>query len=292
MTILVTGASGLIGSHLCAELIRQHYDIVTLTRSTESQEHALSQHTYTCDIRDAKETNRIVNIIKPSTIFHMAACCRPSHKPTEIVETNIEGTAYLLDAAKSAGVSDFVFASSMSVYTEPPQYLPVNEEHSTRPISPYGVSKVTGEWLCQSYQNDIRVRILRYASVYGNGDRERVVKLFMDAALSCAPLHIQGDGRQSSDFIYVKDAVDGTLRAWRRRNNAIYNIGSGRETTITELAETIIRVTGSLSEIVYTGKSNKPFRFVSDISKAQDNLGYSPSGLEEGLKAYYRDLTV
>lgn len=296
MTILITGASGLIGSHLCQKLAKNH-DIVALARSANPLlESVAAENTSrikidSCDIRNTQEVEALVKQVKPTTIFHLAACCHPSHKPNDFVDTNIRGTSNVLNATKDAKVREFVFASSMSVYSEPPQYLPVDENHPTQPTKMYGRSKIIGEWLCNGYRDFVRVIILRYASVFGVGDRERVIRLFTDAALSEEPLLVQGDGGQSSDFIYVGDAVEGTILAWQNGTaGQVYNIGSGRETSIYDLARTIIASAMSGSVIKTVGESNRSFRFVSDITKAQRDLGYQPRALEDGLKRYVEEL--
>jgi UDP-glucose 4-epimerase len=210
----------------------------------------------------------------------------------DYIDTNIRGTTNLVNAILRSGVEKFIYASSMSVYSSPPLYLPIDEDHPTRLNTMYGASKLVGEWLCRCLSDRMCSIILRFVSVYGVGDTVRVAGLFMQAALSGKPLLVQGDGTQSSDFIYVDDAVQGLLCARARGATGAYNIGSGRETSIKDLARTVIQVTDSKSCIEFSGKTNKPYRFVSDVSRAKRELGYSPEySLVEGLRKYKEEMT-
>ena len=296
MTILITGASGLIGSHLCAELAKTEQGIIALSRSTspllkETLECYPANITYaSCDLSNKRATENIILEQKPETIFHIAACCQPYHIATNFIESNIIGTANLLDTlTRAKTVKNLIYASTMSIYTTPPRYLPVDESHPAEPSSIYGKTKLAGEYMCNCLP-DTRVAILRFASVFGVGDTARVAGLFMTAALSGKPLIVQGDGSQSSDFIYVDDAIQGILKTWKKNASGVYNIGSGQEITIGNFALEVIRATCSASKVKMVGVAPKPFRFVSNISKARTELGYQPGLLSEGLKKYMEAL--
>ncbi len=296
MTILVTGASGLIGSHLCEELVKEQHDIVALARLVSPLlESILREHperiTFAvCDIRDIHEVERLIGILRPETVFHLAACCLPYHDDAAFINTNVRGTANLVLALRQNEASELMFASSLSVYSTPPEYLPVNEHHPTQSNRVYGKSKLAGEHMCDCLSNAMRVVSLRFAGTFGVGDMTRVAGLFAEAALSDKPLQVQGDGHQSSDFIYVDDAVQGILLAWEKEATGVYNIGSGRPTTIKELAQTIIRIAESKSKVELSGSTHMPFRFIADITKARASLGYQPMSLEKGLEKYVERL--
>lgn len=206
---------------------------------------------------------------------------------------NVGGTAKLLTACNAACVSVFVFASSISVYSCPPAYLPVDEVHPTRSDGGYSASKITGEKMCMSSygieKHGIeRVVIVRYSGVFGSGGAHRVISKFTQAALSGEPITVDGDGEQSGDFVYADDAAEGALLALKS-GNGIYNIGSGQETKLVDLAKTIRELSGSQSEIVLSGATERPFRFYTDIGKANRELGYSPRDLRDRIKEYVDD---
>jgi len=203
-------------------------------------------------------------------------------------ETNARGTLNLLHAACLNGITKFIYSSSIDVYSEPPEYLPVAENHPTRPQTHYGIGKLTGELYANSYANTIKVTILRYSIVCGRGGKPGgAASQFVKQATSNEPLTIYGDGEQSNDFVHVGDVVQANLLALEQDKPGIYNIGSGEETSIKDLAQNIIKLTNSSSETVFTGEeSNRPFRFALDISRAQKVLGYKPSPLSQGLSEY------
>lgn len=277
MTILITGVSGLIGSHLCQKLAEDGESVVGLTHGM-------------CDICDHDTVSRSIQSYRPDAVFHFAAHL-PSTPNPDFKKVNAIGTTNLLDACYRNGVKKFLYASSMSVYSTPPAYLPVDEGHPTIPDDLYGLTKLLGETVCRCYAHVMKTVIVRFSSVFGAGDNSRVAYRFMRSALKGNPILVDGDGSQSSDFIHVDDAVQGAILAMDEgKSGEVYNIGSGRETSVLELAE---RIAG-LNEPAKVKLSGKPatrsFRFVADIEKARKELGYSPSGLVDGLRKYREEL--
>ncbi|MFC1964610.1 NAD-dependent epimerase/dehydratase family protein, partial [Chloroflexota bacterium] len=207
---------------------------------------------------------------------------------------NAEGTLNVLNAAYLNNVDKFIYSSSMSVYSEPPRHLPVDECHPVQPSTIYGVAKLAGELYCNVYCKAMDIVVLRYSGAYGKGEREsNAVHTFISQALENKPITIHGDGSQTSDFIYIDDAVQGTLLALENDKPGIYNIGSGEELSVHELAERIINLTNSKSKIILTNyDSERPFRFVLDITKAREAFDYSPRSLDEGLGIYMKEFYV
>lgn len=296
MSILVTGAAGFIGSHLCRELVTRGHEVAGLTHTGRTDAIAPLQthgnfHPYSGDIQDTAAMRDIIERNRIETVFHLAARL-PAEKDTDdpqhSFDTNARGTLSLLKAAAPGGVKTFIYTSSMSVYSEPPEYLPVDEKHTARPATIYGITKLTGELYCHSCERDMKIIILRYGGIYGKRCRETdAVPAFFRQALANEPIIVFGDGEQSSDFLYIEDAIEGTMLAWERDEPETYNIGSGEETTARELAEMIKMITGAKSEIIVKGNEiERPFRFVLDIAKARKLTGYSPRPLEEGLRRY------
>ena len=180
----------------------------------------------------------------------------------------------------------------MSVYSTPPVSQPVDEEHPTCPDDLYGKTKLVGESLCKNYASVMRTVVVRFSSVFGQGDKARVAYHFMKSAVSGQAIQVDGDGSQSSDFIYADDAVRGAILALEKgKPGEVYNIGSGKETSVLELANLIAGLDNPPVEVKMSGKpATRPFRFVADIEKARRELGYCPSDLVEGLKKYREEM--
>ncbi len=282
MTILVTGTSGLIGSRLYKKLTEDGEKVVGLTHKE-------------CDICDYDAVSHAIGMYHPNAIFHFAAHL-PSTPNPDFIKVNIRGTNNLLGACYRNGVKNFIYASSMSVYSTPPEYLPVDEEHLTRPDDAYGKTKLIGELLCECYSRVMRTVVVRFSSVFGLGDRARVAYYFMRSAVEGEDIQVDGDGSQSSDFVYVDDAVRGAMLAMEHgKSGEVYNIGSGKETSVLKLANLIARLgngKGEKVEVKLSGKpATRPFRFVADISRARRELGYCPSGLVAGLRKYREEMS-
>jgi len=295
MTILVTGASGLIGSHLCKKLAEDGVDVIALTHETENLVlKSIPQSDIelaACDIRAYSNLSSVFRYYRPETVFHLAAHLPCTTNP-DFIKVNVIGTSNLLDICYRTGVKNFIYASSMSVYSTPPMQLPVDEDHPTRPADNYGRTKLVGELLCECYSKVMKTVAIRFSGVFGVGNF-RVVYQFMRAALSGKAIQVDGDGSQSSDFIHVEDAVRGAILALEKgKSGEVYNIGSGQETSILELANMVAGLVGPHRKIKPSGKlANRPFRFAADIDKARRELGYMPDSLIEGLRKYQNDYT-
>jgi len=291
VAILITGASGLIGSHLCKKLAEEDRDAVGLVHKAKNPMLS-SIAAEVCDILDYHKLRCVIGAYRPDTVFHFAAHL-PSTANPDFIGVNVIGTSNLLDVCYREGVKNFVYASSMSVYSAPPSYLPVDEAHPTRPDDVYGKTKLIGESLRGCYSNVMRAITVRFSSVFGLGDNARVAYHFMKSAVAGQPIQVDGSGSQSSDFIYVDDAVQGAMLAMEKgKSGEVYNIGSGRETSVLELANLIAGTANPPVEVQLSGKpATRPFRFVADMSKARRELGYSPSSLVDGLRKYREEVS-
>jgi len=299
MNILVTGATGFIGSHLCREMVRRGNNVFAMSHSgkTDKVQQLLQEkkfHLLTGDILDADMIAGIIRDNGITDVFHLAGRVPNGGSIDDFqafFDANTKGTFNVLKAAYQSNVVNFVYTSSISVYSVPPQYLPVNESHPVSPLSPYGITKLTGELMCNMFSDRMCLVILRYGGVYGKYQYERdVTSIFLGQALHNKPITVYGDGSQSSDFVYIEDVVSGTLLAWEKRESGIYNIGSGEETRIIDIAEKIKHITGSKSEIILSDDdTERPFRFVLDIDKSCKALGWSPRSRDEGLPEYINE---
>ncbi len=283
MITLITGSTGLIGSHLHRRLAEDDAEVIGLTHQE-------------CDICDYDTVLRCIKLYHPDTVFHLAAHL-PSTPDPDFIKVNVTGTSNLLEACYQNSVRNFIYASSMSVYSAPPEYLPVDEAHPAKAGDLYGKTKFIGELLCGHYSGLMKTVIVRFSSVFGIGDSSRVVYRFMQSALSGQTIQVDGDGSPSSDFIYVDDAVRGAVLAMERgKSGEVYNIGSGRETSLLELAGMIAGLEledekDEKVEVKLSGKpATRPFRFAADISKAIRELGYCPGDLVGGLRKYREEI--
>jgi len=303
--ILVTGGAGFIGSHLVDALASMSdTEIVVLDNLTHGSVENVRQHLDAAgfelvrgDVRDGDLVRRLIADV--DYVFHLAALIevQTSLKEPQLTdEINVQGTLNILEAARDADVKRIVYASSCAVYGEP-KFLPVSEEHPTAPLSPYGASKLAAEAYCTAYHHTygLKTVALRYFNVYGprqfRGPYSGVITIFLERALQGKPLIIYGDGKQTRDFVYVKDVVDACILAASRQSaigHAI-NVGTGKETSIIELADIIKQLTGASVPIRYAPPLKGDIRkSVSDTKKAEKLLGYkSEYTLMQGLKETY-----
>lgn len=302
---LVTGGAGFIGSHIVKELIRQGQKVTVLDNLSSGKldnlapvkdKLALIQGDI-CDFALAQKACQTVDYV-----LHLAALisvAQSMENPQETAQINVQGTVNVLEAAKQCGVKRFVFLSSAAVYGTRPE-VPYQEQTPTDCQSPYAWSKQAGEQFCQFYTKvyALSTIILRCFNVYGPGQNPNsayaaVIAKFMQLAAENKPLGIDWDGLQNRDFVSVKDVVQANLLAATKGvPGEIYNVASGRTSTLLELADTIEKVSGRKLERV-----NRPKRpgdvheSSADISKITA-LGYKPSvTLEEGLKEMWNQLT-
>jgi len=218
-----------------------------------------------------------------------------TQNPREDFETNIGGTLNVLMAARRSHVRRIVYASSASVYGNP-RYLPINEDEGLSTLSPYAVSKLAGEHYCLAFYESYGVptTIVRYSNVYGPNQSPDnpycgvVAKFIESVSLGEAP-QIHGDGEQTRDFTYVDDAVEGTLLALAspRADGQVFNLGTGTETTVNQLAKLVLELYGSDIAPAYVDRRDidNIRRRVLNIEHARKILRWVPCVvLREGLR--------
>lgn len=311
-SVLVTGGAGFIGSNIAEALLARGYRVVVLDDlSTGKMENILDLSRYD-NLKFLKgsilESGLLRSIIKSEhiqLISHQAAISSVSKSiadPVKTMETNVAGTTNLFHIAAEYGCKRIVFASSSSIYGDAPE-LPKRETMTPSPKSPYAMSKAAKEMLSSIFSGLYGIEIigLRYFNVYGRrqdpaSDYAAVIPKFISKALGNEPIPIEGDGGQTRDFIYIDDVVNANLKALTGTNisGTVFNIACGEQTSILDLATTILEITGSTSEIIF-----KPPRIgdvrdsVGDIGYAQKHLGYSrefdiKKGLTETV-TWYRE---
>ena len=242
------------------------------------------------DILDQKLLQNILNCA--DLIFHEAAQpgVRSSvENPMKAHQVNATGTLNILKAALNTDVKKIVYASSSSVYGRI-KYLPFDEDHPNKPVSPYGASKLMAEEYCRIFDEiyGLNTVSLRYFSVYGPRMRpDLAISIFVKRAMKDEPVEIFGDGTKTRDFTYIDDIVKANILAVRKGRGA-YNIGSGGSISISELAEKIIKITGSSSKILYGNDSKGDAEHtLSNVAKAKSELGWHPEvDIGRGIQKY------
>jgi len=256
MKVLVTGGAGFIGSHLVDKLINEGYRVRVADNLSsgrlENLKKYLESNTIELVIGDLKDLQTALKVVESvDVVFHLAANpeVRVSTTNPEIhFNENVLATFNLLEAMRKKNVKELVFASSSSVYGEPEE-IPVGEDAPIRPVSVYGASKAACENLIHAYSKLYRIKavVLRYANVVGSRLRHGVVWDFVNK-LKRDPekLEILGDGKQIRSYIYVDDAVEATLLAWRESADyfRVFNVASEDWITVDEVADEVIKTMG------------------------------------------------
>ena len=294
---LVTGGAGFLGSFLCEKLLDQGHEVIALdnfyTGSRKNISHLLDHPFFELIRHDIVEPI----LLEVDWIFNMACPASPIHyqyNPVKTVKTSVMGAINMLGLAKRVRAR-ILQASTSEVYGDP-EIHPQQESYwgSVNPIglrSCYDEGKRVAETLMMDYhrQNQVDIKIVRIFNTYGprmHINDGRVVSNFIVAALKEEPLEIFGDGEQTRSFCYVSDLIDVILKMMNKDDFiGPVNIGNPGEFTIRELAEKILKLTGSRSKIqVRQERSDDPVRRRPDISLAREKLGWEPSvDLEEGL---------
>jgi UDP-glucose 4-epimerase len=297
-SILVTGGAGFIGSRLVAALADDN-DVRVLDDRSRGSRAAVPDAVEFVDgdVRDASTVAEAT--VDVDVVFHLAANIsvdRSVAAPVESHRVNVDGTLNVLEAAREADAR-VVFASSAAVYGEPAS-IPVAESDRKTPSSPYGAEKLSADRYVRLYADlyDLETVSLRYFNVYGPGglatDYSGVIDAFLTRARDGDDLPVHGDGTQTRDFVHVSDVVRANLlAAVTDRVGTAYNVGTGESVTINRLAELIVDVTGSDSEIVHTSpRAGDIDESEASIERAREALGYRPRvSLREGLETLVGD---
>jgi UDP-glucose 4-epimerase len=299
--VLVTGGAGFIGSHLVEALANARERIVVFDNFTTGTKGNLAGASARVDVveGDVRDLDSLRGVMEGvDVVFHLAAvsAVAPSVKdPLTTNAVNVTGTLNVLIAARDAGVRRVVFASSAAVYGSDPA-VPTAETVPFAPLSPYAASKATGELYCRVFAKlyGVEAVALRLFNVYGPrqnpaSEDSGVVTRFLSRLAGGQPPIIDGDGEQSRDLVYVGDVVGAFLRSCEASaaSGEVFNIGSGRSTTINELAETLagIAAPGQVLRPIHRPERVGDVRHsCADISKARQLLGYAPAvALADGL---------
>lgn len=314
---LVTGAAGFIGSHLVEELLALNQEVIGIDnfltgkktnldhiRIAQPQNYKNNFSFYEIDITNADQLNELPKI---DYVLHQAALGsvpRSIENPIDTNHNNVTGFLNVLVFAKNQGVERFIYASSSSVYGDHPA-LPKIEEQTGKILSPYALSKKVDELYAEIFSRVYKIQTvgLRYFNVFGprqdpQGQYAAVIPKWINATIEKKPIIINGDGKTSRDFCYVKNVVQANILAALeddiKAKDSIYNISCGGQTTLKELATSIhteiSRYKNNLNpEILYEDFRDGDIRHsIADISKATKSIGYKPeydfaSGIKETI---------
>jgi UDP-glucose 4-epimerase len=283
MNALITGGAGFIGSHLARRLAVQGHDVRILDnlhRVSPEHAEALRQEGLQLiegDIRDTEAVSGACGNV--DIVYHLAAQSNVMGAVSDVqysASTNVMGTVNVLASARKAGVRRVVFTSSREAYGEA-RYLPVNEQHPMKPKNTYGASKVAGEAYCRAFASEeMQVTILRLANVYGPGDRDRVIPLFIEAAVAGQPLVVFG-GRQILDFVWIDTVINALIAAAGKDLTEPVNIATGVGTSIVDLARHIVQHVGMGSAIdMQPARAIEVTTFTADTTQMRAQLGIEP----------------
>ncbi len=306
MKVLITGAAGFIGSHLCERLLDDGRQVVGVDNFDDFYDPQIKRRNITsclknknfqlieADIRDGSAMDDAVGD-SVDIIVHLAARAgvRPSiAQPLLYADVNINGTTVLLEAAKKHNVGKFIFGSSSSVYGNN-EKVPFSEDDSVDfPISPYAATKKACELICHTYHHlyGISVTCLRFFTVYGPRQRpDLAIHKFATLIEQEKPIPVYGDGTMSRDFTYIDDIINGTVAAMQNCNGFnIYNLGESRPITVNDLVAEIEKAIGKKAIKEYVPpQPGDVERTYADVSKAVKELGYNPTTtIEDGLAKF------
>lgn len=303
MKVLVTGGCGFIGSNTVDSLIQNGHDVVVIDNLSTGYKENLNKNAkfYLEDINN-KNIDKIFEIEKPEVIYHFAAQIdiQLSVKdPILDAKNNILGTINVLDSMKNHNVRKIIYSSSAAVYGVP-NYLPIDEKHSTEPISFYGISKLTPELYIKNYSNlyNFKYSILRYANAYGIRQDAKgeggVIAIFINKLLNNESPRIFGDGTQTRDFIFIKDIVNANLSVLDSSDNTILNVSNNISIDINKLFREIKDILNSNVDVIYEDKRAGDIKDSVLDNTLIKNIGFEPKynlrrGLEETIE-YYKNI--
>jgi nucleoside-diphosphate-sugar epimerase len=297
MKCLVTGAAGFIGSHLCERLLHDGHDVVGIDAFVPYYPREIKEANlqsawldtafafHELDLRTQPVEGVLAGV---DVVFHLAANAGLPRSWTQFdlyESCNVTATQRLLEAAMRVGVERFVYASTSSVYG---RYANGDESLPTRPISPYGVTKLAAEQLCRAYAEEMGLPlvVLRYFSVYGPRQRPDMgYHRFINALLAGEPIIVYGDGQQVRGNTYISDCVEATVRAAGAMPGEVFNVGGGETASVWDILRKLERITRRRAITVQEPpRAGDQRSTCADTTKLMRHLDWLPQvGLDEGL---------
>lgn len=297
--VLITGGAGFIGSHTADLLLEQGIAVRVLDNLSSGQRHNLpARHPrlefIEGDITDAALVRQAMDGV--SHCLHLAAQVSVSaslENPAFSAQQNILGYINVLDAVRAAGIERLVYASSAAVYGDPPE-LPAREDAALKQLSPYGLEKQINEYYADLYHRLYAVSSLglRYFNVFGPRQDPKspyagVISIFVERISGDQPVTVLGDGKQTRDFIFVRDIARANLAALKSTSQGVCNVATGQSTSLLELINTLSALSSSKTRIMYAEpRTGDILHSRADISRMSHMLGIkAETTLEDGLSA-------
>lgn len=285
MKILVTGGAGFIGSHIADALLREGHQVHVIDNLESGKKENLAPGVvfHELDIRD-KQVHALFEKEQFEVMYHQAAQMdvrRSVADPEFDADVNVKGFLNLMEAGRKNGLKKVIFASTGGAIYGEPDYAPQDESHPLRPLSPYGITKRVTELYLNFYNltHGINYVVLRYANVYGPRQNPHgeagVVAIFAERMLLGESCFINGTGKQTRDYVYVKDVVQANVLALNYEKCDIFNVGTGIETDVITLFRHIKHYTGSpIPETHAEAKAGEQMRSVVSTRKIEETLGW------------------
>jgi len=306
MNIIITGGAGFIGSKLVGKLLELGHKVTVLDDFSSGKEENLNEYKNNNNLIIIKGSicDNLEDIFKKGkfdAVFHLAAITSVPYSiehPDETNDVNVNGTLNLLECCRKFGVKRFVLSSSCAVYGNQ-EILPLVETMKPSPMSPYALSKLIDEQYCKlfNFLYGIETVSLRYFNVFGPrqnpaGNYAGIIPKFINLIKENKTLKINGDGKQTRDFVFVSDVIDANIAALNVQNKSCFgeviNIGTGITTSVNEITENIITLSGKNIKLVHGPAVIEIRDALADIEKAKSFLGWAPKfAFEQALKETY-----
>ena len=298
--VLITGGAGFIGSHIADRFLENGYMVLAADNLVTGNIDNIKNKDikfFNVDIRDKEKLEKLFNDEKPDYVMHLAAQVSVSSSVEDVLydaEENITALINILELCKKYNTKKIVFSSTAAVYGIPEE-VPSKEGNSAAPLSPYGLSKLTGEEYIKMYSRLFGVSyvILRYANVYGPRQSAHgeagVVSIFNDKIKVNSDIFIEGDGLQTRDFVYVKDVSKANyICAVEDIKNETFNVSTNTDISILDLFNTMKKYSGYTKNAVYKDERKGDIRNSRlDNSRLLNFTSWSPEyNLDKGLKEY------
>ena len=296
-TALVTGGAGFIGSHVVDRLVGDGFRVLVVDSLASGRREAVHGEAafHELDVRSPRLA-ALFKAERPEVVFHLAAAVSVSgsvRNPAKDARANVMGSINVLEAARRLGIERFVFSSTGGALYGEPAYLPCDEAHPVRPLSPYGAAKNAAEGYVHAIAGlgGFGYTVLRYGNVYGprqdpHGEAG-VVAIFARRMLDGRDVVIYGDGAQERDFVYVADVVEANVKSLAQSGDGVFNIGVGAGTSVNAVFGALAAATGyTRSPRHRAARAGDVGKVYLDVRRAREALGWTAAvGLEAGIAA-------